>query len=714
MNLAEPLMIRAASPNGDLLTFAAPVELVAAPAEGKRPSFTIVAYTGVPMSVNGYYNPVVVELSGVRASRKQIPILLDHDATRIVGQGEPKVDSASVRVEGIVTGEDSDSQKVVTHAKNGFQWQASIGAMPLRREFLEAGKKAVVNGREVTGPLLIVRESELREVSFVAMGADAQTEAAVAASHRKGMAMGFDAWLQAKGIDTAKIDDATRAVLKAAYEAEIKAQSPPPATPPAAGNPAPANPPAVQAAGQNGGQTYEGLDAIFQAQRREQSRRSEITRIAAEALKDSPAYVEQIEAASRKAIDEGTDPAAFELNVLRACRPQTGGLSGRRSVRSERMNDRVIEAAICQAVRLDQVEKRFDDQTLSAADKHFRGGIGLQELLLMAARENGYDGHSVRGSLETVLQYALPRDLRASAGFSTISLPSILSNVANKFITEAFLAVESAWRDISAIRPVNDFKTITNHSLTGDLQYEKVGPTGELKHGTLGEETYSNQADTYGKILAITRKDIVNDDLGAFAAVPRRLGRGGALAINHVFWTEFLANSSFFTSGRGNYDDGTDTALDAAGLAAALKLWALITDPDGKPLGTSPKIMLVPPGQWFAAAALMNASAMNAGGAATTPLIPNANVFAGMFKVVKSDYLANASYTGYSALAWYLLCDPRDIPVIETCFLGGREMPVVESASADFDKLGIQMRAYHDFGCTKQEWRGGMKLKGEN
>jgi len=54
---------------------------------------------------------------------------------------------------------------------------------------------------------------------------------------------------------------------------------------------------------------------------------------------------------------------------------------------------------------------------------------------------------------------------------------------------------------------------------TGKDQYEKVAPGGELKHGTLGEESYTNKADlsacharagTYGLLLSIDRRDIIN------------------------------------------------------------------------------------------------------------------------------------------------------------------------------------------------------------
>ena len=41
----------------------------------------------------------------------------------------------------------------------------------------------------------------------------------------------------------------------------------------------------------------------------------------------------------------------------------------------------------------------------------------------------------------------------------------------------------------------------TSYRLIGTDQYEQVAPGGNLKHGTLGNETYTNKADTYGLML---------------------------------------------------------------------------------------------------------------------------------------------------------------------------------------------------------------------
>jgi len=49
---------------------------------------------------------------------------------------------------------------------------------------------------------------------------------------------------------------------------------------------------------------------------------------------------------------------------------------------------------------------------------------------------------------------------------------------------------------------------------------------------------------------------------------------------------------------------------------------------------------------------------------------------------------------------------------MEVCFLDGNESPVVDSADAVFDQLGVQFRGYHDFGVAQAEWRAGVKSAG--
>jgi phage major head subunit gpT-like protein len=459
----------------------------------------------------------------------------------------------------------------------------------------------------------------------------------------------------------------------------------------------------------------QSLDDIVAARRKEDARVAEITRIAAEAIEDRPPLVGEFEKMARAAIENKATVAEFELAVMRV--RATAGPGVFHPTTDVRAGAKVIEAALCLAGGLDEksAEKHYGQQTLNAAADQFPRGIGLRDLLVMAARHNGHHGHTT-GDLLALQRAAFAASgngvIRAD-GFSTLSLPGILSNVANKFLAAGFNAVEDGWREISAMRNVRDFKTSTSYSLTGGMIYEKVGPSGELKHGNVGELSYTNKAETYGRMFAITRQDIINDDLGALTQLPMKLGRGAALKLNDVFWTEFLANvGTFYSTGNLNYISGGTSVLAASALTLVLAKFRRQTDPDGLPLGISPKILLVPPELEITADELMTATAFNTGGSSTTDRVPNRNTWAGKYRVVTSSYLSNSNYTGYSTTAWYLLADPADLPVIEVAFLNGRETPVVESADAEFNTLGIQMRGYHDFGVSKQEYRAGVRAAG--
>jgi len=676
-----------------------PVRIEAAEAEGKRPTFSMNAYTGGLMRLEGFSLPVVVDLKGARAHAADIPAYMGHDKDRLVGQGTPSISASGIGMDGTITGDNEHAQEVVSQAHNGFKWKTSIGGPVLKREYVAAGSKVRVNGRTFPGPIIVAREFVLSEISFVPSGADPNATASLAASSLKGIAeMNFENWLEANGWDGATLSEQQATTLRAAFDAEQADDAEPPKKKRKKASDPPADDDDLAA----------GTDDFFAEEKLEQARRQEIRAYAKTQVAKNPDNVEKVEAMMRLAIDGGWEPNQFKIKVLEAGLPQSGGRAGV-SHADDGIDNVVLEAAVCMSLHMtdDLLVKRFKEEKLDAAHKHFPGGIGLKELLIRAASQNGFRGMSFGRNERAVLKYAFAErgELQASGGFSTIDVSSILSNIGNKRISDAWNHVDQTWRDISAIGTVTDFKTHTRHTLTGDLTYEKIGPAGEIKHGTLGETTYTNRAETYAKMLAITRTDMINDDLGAFDRVLTRLGRGGALKLNDVFWAAFVDDAAFFTTGNGNYDAGTDTALTAAGLAAAMVLVDAQTDPDGKIIGSDPVIMLVSALQWEPGAALMTSTRVNSGGAATTEKIPDGNIFAGKFKVVKSKYL--------SGLTWYLLRDPMDLPVIETVFLNGMQMPTVDSADADFDQLGIKMRGYHDFGCALQEPRGGYKFKGE-
>jgi hypothetical protein len=596
----------------------------------------MVAYTGNPMRVAGWRHPVVLDLAGLAVPSQSRPIRFGHDPLAGVGHTDAvRVEDGQLVAAGVVSRDTPAAREVVTSAKNGFPWQASVGASVEEFEFVKENQQVLVNGRSFTGPLNVVRKATLGEISFVDLGADGRTSASVAAQE--------------------------------------------PGDPPVQPEPVTPEPTA---------------DEVRARAVVETNRIAAVRRICGGRFGD-------IEA---QAIRDGWDATRTELEVLRATRPRTAVPHGG----DVPVTGSVLEAACLLTAKLDGIDKLVDPQSLDLASRRYRGGIGLQELLLEAAWANGYTGRNFRDH-RTVLRYAFGRGIEA--GFSTVDIGGILSNVANKFLLDGFFSVERTWRNVCAVRNVSDFKTVTSYRLVGKDQYELVAPGGEIKHGTLGNETYSNKADTYGLMLSIDRRDVINDDLGAITTVPQKLGRGSGLKINDVFWTTFLNNAAFFAAGNNNYLAGAATALGIDGLTAGEVAFLDQVDGDGKPVGVMPAILLVPTAlsaigsQLFKSLELRDTTA--------NAKVPVANPHQGKFRVEVSRYLGNAKYPGFSAKAWYLLAEPTDLPVIEVAFLSGQEAPTIETAEADFNVLGVQMRGYHDFGVALQDPRGGVKAKGE-
>jgi hypothetical protein len=357
----------------------------------------------------------------------------------------------------------------------------------------------------------------------------------------------------------------------------------------------------------------------------------------------------------------------------------------------------VIEASFALQGGLPGVEKKYDEKTLEAAHKA-RRELSLGEVIVQAAVANGYDGSRRlnASTLRSLLQAAFQPDVKA--GWATHSISGILSSTANKFLLAGFDSVESAWRQISAVRSVNDFKTLTSYRLNGGFKFEQVGNGGELKNAGASDESRTISADTYGIMTSVTRTDLINDDLGALTAVPQRIGRGGALKLNDVFWTAFQDDASFFTTARGNKKTATG-ALSISTLKTIATMFRKLKDPDGNPVAIEPRLLLVPVDQELAAAEIMGSTLIQSG---ATGGQPERNVMAGRYQVVASTYLSNTD-------DFYLLASPSDLPVMEVAFLNGVQSPIVETAEADFNTLGVQMRGYFDFGVAKAEYLAGIK-----
>lgn len=681
------------------LTLHASLDLKAA--AGSKRRFKILAYSGGLLPVDGFPLPVVVDLSGLKIPGN-IPILIDHTKSVEATLGATdsiENDGQSLTLAGIVTGQSEVANQVIAQHDSGQPWQASIGAIIEESVEIKAGQTVTVNGQVLAGPFILAKKSTLRETSVLPQGADYTTTVNLAASAaiQKGVATmpsvkTFDEWTAELGIQSENLTDERKAALQLGYEAEI-------------GN----SPELKAAAGKQVAPKHEDTKVDDVKPSFDELKAAALADFKAEMAAEQQRHAEINAKASghpkiaATAIREGWTLDKVELEVLKASQSRTRPTSFGSAQGKPEDLPMVLEASLCVQRGIKDVEKQFPDQILQAAHTSFRRGVGLQQMFLMAASMNGMHVEPgtriTTGNLREVLEYTFPerRELRAAA--STLSLPGILSNVANKEILQGYMEEDSVWRMIAQIKSVSDFKTVTSYRMLDDMEYEKLGPDGKIKHGTTGEESFTRSVDTYAKMYSLTRRDIINDDLSALDDLRNRVGRGGAIKLNDLYWTTFLANTgTIWTAARTNYISGSTTNLgtDGVGLGLGVKAWRQRRSPsaDGsKRISGTARYLLVPPELETVADQLYVARNVN------NVAVSSANIHANKYQPIIANQLSDSAYTGYSTTAWYLMGDPGMGAPVVVSFLNGQETPTVESADADFDTLGVQFRGYHDFGC---------------
>lgn len=658
------------------------------------PSFAALAYSGG--KVPGYTatpalsHDYVIDLTGTKHTKNGYANL-DHKQTQRVGH-LTKVDiSNQIHVEGLLSAATPFSDQVANSVRNGMPWEVSIEGQLSGRQFVPEGSSVVVNGQTFEGPIYRFTKNTFTDIAFVSRGADGGNQVKIAASTAGETQMTeFDTFIVSCGQDPETIEAPHRANLQKAFDA-MKGKTP---------------------------EHSESTSFVQAAEnvRQENGRQDAIQKMALKSMGEYPIYHQQIKDLATAALASGTSVKDFELELLRNTRIQAGAFTT--ATRAETDPD-VMEAAIALSAGLPDIEKHYSEQTLNAVDKSGMRNFGLQQMLMRVAASNGYTcraGERIHnGNIREVLEYCFPPVHARLGAFSGVDTAGILGNVANKEILSGYMEEDSTWREISTIRSVQNFQQYTSYRMLDSLEYEEIGAGGEIKHGTLGQESYTRQAKTYAKMLGITRTDIINDDLGAFDDIRARLGRGAAKKFNNIFWAAFMNNASFFTSGLTNYISGatTNLGLDGVGLGLGLTGYRKMTSPtaDGtKRVGASvsrPTILLAPPELEVNARTLYVSGNFATGASAT---IASSNIFQNLYRPVIQNRLSDSAFTGNSTTAWYLFGEELKPMVVS--FLNGQQTPTVESADADFNTLGIQFRGVHDFGADKSEYLAGIKSKG--
>lgn len=682
---------------------------------GAKPKVVGVAYSGGKMNLPGWRHPVVVDLAGMEIP-ESVPLLTNHEnkTDSRIGLISAAVRNNVLEITGEIVSDSKDAADIIAQGKAGADWQLSIGADVKECELVKGSRE--VNGQEVEGPFYHIKKSTLREVSVVAVGADAHTNMKVNAKfnlvNQEGEAMNN------------KSETKSVSAVSAPNDAVPPEKKPEPEQKPGnlankPGNPAnkpgepekkpdnaekkpgqaaaEATPPAIQASA--GDVAATAREAAQNAVKAERERISAI-----QAICDG-----EFPEIEREAIAGGWTPEVVTKKVLETIRAERPAANVNISVKTAPEGGelrKTIEAAMCLRVGVsaDQLEKSYGAQTVEAGMAEM--DMPLKQLLIECMKldgipySRGFDNETIR------------------AAFSSVSLPGILSNVANKKLLQSYEAQPIIAMKLCSTGDLNDFKENDRFRLTdvGDLL--PIAADGEIKDGGLIEESAKNQLDTYGKKFCLTRKMIINDDLGAFMKVPTAMGNRAARLIDQLFFSRLLSNpaqadgKALFSTNHKNLLSGASSALSSDSLKKAIQLFLDQVDADGQPISVEPKYLLVPTALKHLAIELTQGATLIMSGT-DNAVRPALNVLSDEnLQVISSPYLGNSAYEGSSQTGWYLFGDPKTVDTWEIGFLKGKRTPTVERGETDFNTLGLWFRVYFDLGVREQDHRGMVKANG--
>src|SRR5699024_11047675 len=217
-------------------------------------------------------------------------------------------------------------------------------------------------------------------------------------------------------------------------------------------------------------------------------------------------------------------------------------------------------------------------QELGKESRDLRG-LTLMEMARRAVESTGVSTGSMN------------RNDIARMALTTSDFPHIFSDVANKILRDSYEATERTFMPFTRRRTATDFRHIHSATLGGAPSLKKKNESGEYEYGAMKEAGSSYKLDTFGRVVALTREMIINDDLDAFTKLSSAFGAAAARLENDVVWDLFI-NQAFDGS---NTASGNGSGLTLESLAKARTEFRKRKNIDGQPMNLTPKFLIVSP-----------------------------------------------------------------------------------------------------------------------
>ena len=287
---------------------------------------------------------------------------------------------------------------------------------------------------------------------------------------------------------------------------------------------------------------------------------------------------------------------------------------------------------------------------------------------------------------------------------TTSDFPQLLASSGNRILQNAYQSYKGGLKRICRQSSIVDFRAKQVLNLGEAPSLELVNEHGEFSYGAPIESKLSYSLQTFGRIFAITRQALINDDLNAFGGMVAKFGVAAAEREAVQLVSLLTSNPTMsdgvalFHANHGNLA-ASGGAISVATLGAARKAMRLQTGLDGvTSIDCSPSFLIVP--------AALETVAEQFLATLSPTMSTEVNPFSGRLELVVDPRL-----DAKSATAWYLAADPGVIDTIEYAYLEGYSGPVIEARDG-WEVDGTEFKARLDFGAGVLGHRGLYKNAG--
>lgn len=291
---------------------------------------------------------------------------------------------------------------------------------------------------------------------------------------------------------------------------------------------------------------------------------------------------------------------------------------------------------------------------------------------------------------------------------STSDFPGLLGDTSRASVLRGYEEAEEQFDRFTRAVSVPDFKPTHLVGLGAFSDLLKIPEGGEYKYGTFSEQSQAMKIATFGRLFSITRQAIINDDLGVFNDVPRKMGQAAKRTIAKAVFDLINSNpvladgAALFSAPHGNLL--TAATISTASVDAMRVAMAGQKDAEGNRIRL-PLQSLLTPIALGGLARMVRTSQYEVGAAGsrnnTTP-----NIVQNTFEVVDDGRLDDASAT-----AWYGVANPAFADGIVVGYLDGNQTPYLEQDQG-FTVDGVAWKVRIDAAPAIADYRGIYKNPG--